>query len=162
MFRRVATRYDKTAESFLSFVQLAAIHRWMRFFHTAWFSILNAPVDLRSIYRSKSSTLAAFCSKSSQIYRSDCFKNASAHEKSHIINNAVVPFFSSRLSQMRQLSTLQVYNLVLIRMMPKISTRMPLSTPHRSISGAAFLRNSRRYQACNTLSRTSKPLPSRT
>jgi transposase len=34
-FRRVATRYDKTAESFLSFVQLAAIHRWMRFVHTA-------------------------------------------------------------------------------------------------------------------------------
>jgi transposase len=33
--RRVATRYDKTAESFLSFVQLAAIHRWMRFVHTA-------------------------------------------------------------------------------------------------------------------------------
>jgi transposase len=29
-FRRVATRYDKTAESFLSFVQLAAIHHWMR------------------------------------------------------------------------------------------------------------------------------------
>ncbi|MFT6062784.1 MAG: hypothetical protein ACJAVR_002847, partial [Paracoccaceae bacterium] len=24
-----------TAESFLSFVQLAAIHRWMRFVHTA-------------------------------------------------------------------------------------------------------------------------------
>ena len=34
-FRRVATRYDKTAKSFLSFVQLAAIHRWMRFVHTA-------------------------------------------------------------------------------------------------------------------------------
>jgi transposase len=34
-FRRVATRYDKTAESFLSFVQRAAIHRWMRFVHTA-------------------------------------------------------------------------------------------------------------------------------
>jgi transposase len=34
-FRRVATRYDKTAESFLSFVQLATIHRWMRFVHTA-------------------------------------------------------------------------------------------------------------------------------
>ena len=34
-FRRIATRYDKTAESFLSFVQLAAIHRWMRFVHTA-------------------------------------------------------------------------------------------------------------------------------
>ncbi len=34
-FRRVAARYDKTAESFLSFVQLAAIHRWMRFVHTA-------------------------------------------------------------------------------------------------------------------------------
>ncbi|MFT4795383.1 MAG: transposase [Paracoccaceae bacterium] len=34
-FRRVATRYDKTAESFLGFVKLAAIHRWMRFVHTA-------------------------------------------------------------------------------------------------------------------------------
>lgn len=34
-FRRVATRDDKTAESFLSFVQLAAIQRWMRFVHTA-------------------------------------------------------------------------------------------------------------------------------
>jgi transposase len=34
-FRRVATRYDKTAESFLSFLQIAAIHRWMRFVHTA-------------------------------------------------------------------------------------------------------------------------------
>jgi transposase len=34
-FRRVATRYDKTAASFLSFVQLAASHRWMRFVHTA-------------------------------------------------------------------------------------------------------------------------------
>jgi transposase len=33
-FRRVATRFDKTAESFLSFVRLAAIHRWMRFVHT--------------------------------------------------------------------------------------------------------------------------------
>jgi hypothetical protein len=33
--RRVAMRYDKTAESFISFVQLAAIHRWMRFVHTA-------------------------------------------------------------------------------------------------------------------------------
>jgi transposase len=33
-FWRVATRYDKTAESFLSFVQLAAILRWMRFVHT--------------------------------------------------------------------------------------------------------------------------------
>ena len=32
--RRVATRYDKTAGSFLSFVQIAAIHRWMRFVHT--------------------------------------------------------------------------------------------------------------------------------
>jgi transposase len=34
-FRRVAPRYDKTAASFLSFVQLAAIHRWMGFVHTA-------------------------------------------------------------------------------------------------------------------------------
>ena len=33
--RRVATRYDKTAESFLSFVQIAAILSWMRFVHTA-------------------------------------------------------------------------------------------------------------------------------
>jgi transposase len=30
--RRIATRYGKTAESF---VQLAAIHRWMRFVHAA-------------------------------------------------------------------------------------------------------------------------------
>jgi transposase len=34
-FRRVAPRYDKTAASFLSFVQIAAIHRWMRFVYTA-------------------------------------------------------------------------------------------------------------------------------
>jgi hypothetical protein len=33
-FPRVATRYGKTAESCLSFVHLAAIHRWMRFIHT--------------------------------------------------------------------------------------------------------------------------------
>lgn len=34
-FRRLATRYDKAAASFLSFVQLAAIHRWTRFVHAA-------------------------------------------------------------------------------------------------------------------------------
>jgi len=34
-FRRVATRYGKTPASFLSFVQIAAIHRWMRFVHAA-------------------------------------------------------------------------------------------------------------------------------
>jgi transposase len=34
-FRRVATCYGKTPASFLSFVQIAAIHRWMRFVHTA-------------------------------------------------------------------------------------------------------------------------------
>ncbi len=34
-FRRLATRYDKTAASFLGFVHLAAIHRWTRFVHTA-------------------------------------------------------------------------------------------------------------------------------
>ena len=34
-FRRLATRYDKTAASFLGFIHLAAIHRWMRFVHTA-------------------------------------------------------------------------------------------------------------------------------
>lgn len=34
-FRRVATRYDKTAESFFSLVQLATIHRWVRSVHTA-------------------------------------------------------------------------------------------------------------------------------
>jgi transposase len=34
-FRRVTTRYDKTATSFLSFVQIAAIHRSMRFVHMA-------------------------------------------------------------------------------------------------------------------------------
>jgi transposase len=35
-FRAVATRYDKTAESFLAFVQLAAARLWLRFVHTAW------------------------------------------------------------------------------------------------------------------------------
>ncbi|HEX6011083.1 MAG TPA: transposase [Geminicoccaceae bacterium] len=34
-FRAVATRYDKTAESFLAFVQLAASRLWLRFVHTA-------------------------------------------------------------------------------------------------------------------------------
>jgi transposase len=34
-YRAVATRYDKTAESFLAFVQLAASRRWLRFVHTA-------------------------------------------------------------------------------------------------------------------------------
>ena len=34
-FRGVATRYDKTAESFLAFVHLAAAHVWLRFVHTA-------------------------------------------------------------------------------------------------------------------------------
>jgi transposase len=34
-FRAVATRYDKTAESFLAFVQLAAARIWLRFVHTA-------------------------------------------------------------------------------------------------------------------------------
>jgi transposase len=34
-FRAVATRYDKTAESFLAFVQLAATRLWLRFVHTA-------------------------------------------------------------------------------------------------------------------------------
>jgi transposase len=34
-FRAVATRYDKTAESFLAFVHLAAARLWMRFVHTA-------------------------------------------------------------------------------------------------------------------------------
>ena len=29
-FRRVATRYDKTALSFLSFVQLAASYLWLK------------------------------------------------------------------------------------------------------------------------------------
>ncbi len=33
-FRAVATRYDKTAESFLAFVQLAATRLWLRFVHT--------------------------------------------------------------------------------------------------------------------------------
>jgi transposase len=31
--RRVATRYDKLASSFLGFVQLAAIRCWIRFVH---------------------------------------------------------------------------------------------------------------------------------
>jgi transposase len=34
-FRAVATRYDKTAESFLAFVHLAAVRIWTRFVHTA-------------------------------------------------------------------------------------------------------------------------------
>jgi transposase len=34
-FRGVATRYDKTAESFLAFVHLAAARVWLRFVHTA-------------------------------------------------------------------------------------------------------------------------------
>jgi transposase len=33
-FRAVATRYDKTAESFLAFVHLAAVKIWLRFVHT--------------------------------------------------------------------------------------------------------------------------------
>ena len=33
-FRAVATRYDKTAESFLAFVHLAAARLWLRFVHT--------------------------------------------------------------------------------------------------------------------------------
>ena len=32
--RRVATRYDKTATSFLAFVLLSIIRLWMRFVHT--------------------------------------------------------------------------------------------------------------------------------
>ena len=34
-FRAVATRYDKTAESCLAFVHLAASRLWLRFVHTA-------------------------------------------------------------------------------------------------------------------------------
>ena len=33
--RRVATRYDHTASSFLGFVLLAAIRQWIRFVHAA-------------------------------------------------------------------------------------------------------------------------------
>lgn len=33
--RAVATRYDKTAASYLAFVQLAASRLWLRFVHTA-------------------------------------------------------------------------------------------------------------------------------
>jgi transposase len=33
-YRAVATRYDKTAESFLAFVHLAAARVWLRFVHT--------------------------------------------------------------------------------------------------------------------------------
>ena len=32
--RRIATRYDKLASSFLGFVQLATIRQWIRFVHT--------------------------------------------------------------------------------------------------------------------------------
>lgn len=34
-YRAVATRYDKTAESFLAFVHLAAARLWLRFFQTS-------------------------------------------------------------------------------------------------------------------------------
>ncbi len=34
-FRAVATRYDKTAESFLAFVRLAAARVWLKSVHTA-------------------------------------------------------------------------------------------------------------------------------
>jgi hypothetical protein len=34
-FRRIATRHDKTAASLLSFVEIAAIHSWVRFAYTA-------------------------------------------------------------------------------------------------------------------------------
>ena len=34
-FRAVATRYDKTAASFLALVHLAAVRVWLRFVHTA-------------------------------------------------------------------------------------------------------------------------------
>jgi transposase len=34
-FRAVATRYDKTAESFLASVHLAATRVWLRYVHTA-------------------------------------------------------------------------------------------------------------------------------
>ena len=34
-FRAVATRYDKTAASYLAFVPLAASRLWLRFVHTA-------------------------------------------------------------------------------------------------------------------------------
>jgi transposase len=34
-YRAVATRYDKTAASYLAFVQLAASRLWLRFVHTA-------------------------------------------------------------------------------------------------------------------------------
>ncbi len=34
-WRGLATRYDKTAESFLAFVHLAATRVWLRFVHTA-------------------------------------------------------------------------------------------------------------------------------
>jgi len=33
--RRIATRYDKTATSFIGFVLLACIQRWIRFVHRA-------------------------------------------------------------------------------------------------------------------------------
>jgi transposase len=31
-WRRIATRYDKPADSFMAFVQLASIKLWLRFF----------------------------------------------------------------------------------------------------------------------------------
>ena len=40
--RRVATRYDHTASSFLGFVQLAAIRLWISFVHAAYESNYRA------------------------------------------------------------------------------------------------------------------------
>ncbi len=34
-FRAIATRYEKTAESYLAFVQIAAARIWLNFVHTA-------------------------------------------------------------------------------------------------------------------------------
>lgn len=41
--RRLATRHDKTAGSFLSVAHLAAIHRWMSLVHaTYWMALQHA------------------------------------------------------------------------------------------------------------------------
>ncbi len=56
-WRRIATRYDETKESYLGFVAIAAVKLWIPFVHERWFSfggngwILSAalrPTELRT------------------------------------------------------------------------------------------------------------------
>jgi hypothetical protein len=39
--RRVPTRNDELASSFIGFVQLGTIRRWSRFVHTTWFQVVS-------------------------------------------------------------------------------------------------------------------------